>query len=203
MEESIKHIWAKGFLNSEELKAPKINDLYTRKSALTIGKIKKAYTLDVLLGEISVTIFVITLAFLGYYTTAISISTIYTLMHFYYKSILKPLETINIETNSYEYLTTYKNKFGLVNKKRRFFMTIYFPFIWILLMYIFYNESGLYEKIIKSIFGTLNNYSIFIFSYLTISITMLIIAYLSEKVMYNNSLKKIDEIIADMEVLRA
>lgn len=202
MKKSIENIWPKGFLDSNHLKAVKINNLYNKKSALVINKLKKTNTLTIVLGNIASTLLLIGLAFLGYYITAISLGTVFTLMDLYYRSILKPLKYINTTTTSYDYLITYKNKFRQVNRKRSFFMGAVFPLIFIFLMYIYYNEMGIYQKVIRVLFGTLNNVSILLSSYIVISITMFLIAYLSKKAMYSTSIKKINEIIADMEELR-
>lgn len=202
MEKSIESVWQNGFLDADELKVPKIKNLYNRKSTLVIGKIKKTHKLHLLLREISATIWVVILALSGHITTAIVTGTLFRLMNNYYNSILKPLKLINKSKNSYDYLTTFRNKLHEITTKKLLFMGIICPLIYILFMYIFYNELGTYEKNIKNLFGTLNNGSILLYSYIVISITMFLIAYLSEKAIYRNSLKKLDEIIADMEELR-
>lgn len=41
MEKSIESIWKEGFLESDALVAPKLNDLYNQKSKHTIDKFKR------------------------------------------------------------------------------------------------------------------------------------------------------------------
>ena len=200
MEKSIESIWTEGFLDSDELKAPKINDLYNRKSELVIEKIKKTYTIDMKLGIILVALFVIGFSYFSLYITVIYTSMAFICLFIYNKYIIKSLEGINITTNSYDFLITYRNEFRKSIKKSALLLGTIFPLVLILGYYISYYEAGILTKVIK-MFGSLNTVSILLISYISLSVLMLCIYFLSIKLMYGTSLKKIDDIIKDMEEL--
>lgn len=202
MEKSIESIWNKGFLNSEELTAPKINDLYNKKSELVIEKIKKTYTMDMKLGVLFIGIIVLILCFFTLYYTALYTAFTFTLLFLYNKNLIKSLENIDITTNSYDYLVTYRTKFKQLSKKNAIIMGTIFPLVILLGYYITYTELGIYDKVML-IFGSLNRISIFIISYVVTSLCILFVYYLSIKIMYGASLKKIDTIITDIKELRA
>lgn len=202
MERSIENIWSKGFLNSNELKAPKINNLYNRKSALVIEKIKKSYKLDMKLGIIIIALSVIAFSYFALYITAIYTAIVFTLLFLYNESIMKSLNAINITTNSFDYLTTYRNKLHESIRKTYFLMGVFFPLVLLLGYYVSYNESGIYEKVMMK-FGTLSNSIILLSSYLILSVIMLLAYFLSLKLLYGSSLKKLDDIITDVEELRS
>ena len=46
MEKSIETIWKEGFLKSDALVAPKVNDLYNQKSNHIIDKFKRMYEIN-------------------------------------------------------------------------------------------------------------------------------------------------------------
>ena len=48
MEKSIESIWKEGFLKSDALVAPKLNDLYNQKSEHVVDKVNRLYTINLI-----------------------------------------------------------------------------------------------------------------------------------------------------------
>jgi len=48
MEKSIESIWKEGFLKSDALVAPKVNNLYTQKSIHVIDKFKRMFRINLI-----------------------------------------------------------------------------------------------------------------------------------------------------------
>jgi uncharacterized membrane protein (Fun14 family) len=111
MENSIETIWTKGFLKEESLVAPKINDLYNKKSKLLIEKLKRTYRTDnkSIIPLAILTVIGFSIAdhlIVGIYVMALMVG-----MFFLNRQKLASLEKISIDTTSYEYLLEYRNMF--------------------------------------------------------------------------------------------
>ena len=63
MERSIETIWKEGFLKSDALIAPKLNDLYNQKSIGIVDKFRRMYRMNII-GLIAFSIFLIPMSFM-------------------------------------------------------------------------------------------------------------------------------------------
>ena len=71
MEKSIENIWKEGFLKSDALIAPKINNLYTQKSIHIIDKFKRMFKINLIAIVAFSFIFLIVSFFIGIPITGI------------------------------------------------------------------------------------------------------------------------------------
>jgi len=62
MEKSIENIWKEGFLKSDALVAPKINDLYNQKSIHIIDKFKRMFKIN-LIAIVAFSFFILIVSF--------------------------------------------------------------------------------------------------------------------------------------------
>jgi len=202
MEKSIENIWTKGFLNSEELKAPKINDLYNRKSELLLEKLKKRYTIDNnSLLPLALIIGVVCCIF-NYYLVAIYSLCVIISLFFFNKSILKSLENIQITTNSYDYLVTYKSKVQNIIKKTTHLLGFLFPLVMMPGYFLFLKNTVAYNKFVND-FTTLQILGILLAFATILGVIAIGIYRLTTKITYGSYLNQLNIIIKDMEELRA
>jgi len=108
MEKSIETIWEEGFLASDALVAPKINDLYNKKSKHIVEKFKRMYSINIK-AIIAFAILVIpftyitNMPYMGIPMALIFIGVVY-----YSSKFKRKLYTIDSSVDSYHYLKSFK-----------------------------------------------------------------------------------------------
>lgn len=65
MEKSIESIWKEGFLNKDALVAPKIMDLYNKKSIHIIDKFKRMFKINLIAIVVFSSVFLVVSFFIG------------------------------------------------------------------------------------------------------------------------------------------
>ena len=208
MEKSIEAIWKDGFLKSDALVAPKLNNLYNQKSKHIIDKFNRMFKINlkaIVIGSIIVLAvsFLIKIPAMGVLLFLIANAIVIV-----NRRLLKELPEIDVKTNSYEYIITFDNwlkkQLALNAKMAR----IYYPLIFLSVV------LGLwFSNDIQNLLGSLNqNYLLFgipIFWLLGVLIIAGILSYFGAVIykwdvnlIYGKVFKKLDEIISDMEELR-
>ena len=131
MEKSIETIWKEGFIKNDALVAPKLNDLYNQKSIDIVEKFKRMYKIN----RIAIIAFAILIIPLSYVTgmiyMGIPMSLLFTAATFVAQKFSKQLDTIDKNTSSYEYLSSFDKwvkDMVAVNSKLSTFM---YPYIFI------------------------------------------------------------------------
>ena len=200
MENSIETIWTKGFLKEETLAAPRINNLYQKKSKLLIEKLKRTYRIDnrsiIPLAILSIIGFsAVGQFFLGLYVMALMLG-----MFLLNKKKLASLERISIDTTSYEYLLKYREMFLQLKRFYTGLLGFGLPIAAIIGYIIFFWNSPVLNDFLKLkviyIIGILLGLSLILSA-------LGVIAYrLSLKLIYGGFIQKLDEMIADMNELR-
>ena len=200
MENSIETIWTKGFLKEETLAAPRINNLYQKKSKLLIEKLKRTYRIDnrsiIPLAILSIIGFsAIGQFFLGLYVMALMLG-----MFLLNKKKIASLERISIDTTSYEYLLKYREMFLQLKRFYTGLLGFGLPIAAIIGYIIFFWNSPVLNDFLKLkviyIIGILLGLSLILSA-------LGVIAYrLSLKLIYGGFIQKLDEMIADMNELR-
>jgi hypothetical protein len=92
MEKSIEDIWKEGFLKSDALVAPKINDLYNQKSIHIIDKFKRMFRINLIAIVAFSFIFLIITYFNGMLITGIIFFVVLTVLVIINKRLLNGLE---------------------------------------------------------------------------------------------------------------
>ena len=201
MEKSIESIWTNGFMNSDELKAPKILDLYNQKSKLLIEKLKKTYKTDnksllpiaILLG--------IGFSFFGHFLLGIYLMILIISLFFFNKKLLQNLEKINITTNSFDYLVTYRKTVKKITSATTKLLGLGLPLAIIPGYWFFFKNKEVYTNLIDK---TTPFYLILMIIGFAIVLSSLgILVYkITTKIIYSKHLNRLDEIISDMKNLK-
>jgi hypothetical protein len=208
MEKSIEAIWKEGFLNSEALVTPKLNNLYDQKSKHIIDRFKRMLQLN-LIAIFFGSVIVLAVSFLvGIPVMGVLLFFIANTVALINKRLQKGLPEIDVKANSYEYITAFDNwlkKLLALNAKMA---RIYYPLIFLSVVLGFWFSND-----IQNIIGGSNQiyffYGIPLFWLLGALMIAGILSYFGGVIykwdinmVYGRVFKKLDEIIADMEELR-
>lgn len=218
MEKSIENIWKEGFLKSDALVAPKINNLYSQKSIHIIDKFKRMFKINLIAIVAFSFIFLVVSYFVGIpFMGAIFFVTLMVLV-IINKRLLNGLDRIDKGENSYQYLKAF-NKWiktqVAVNKRISTFM---YPIIFmsIIIGFWFKDAEGipLGKRLVNEVlFGFPDTYLLFGVPLIGIVMVFLIIGLLAffgariylwdVKIVYGRIFRKLEELMADIESLNA
>ena len=218
MEKSIETIWKEGFLKSDALIAPKLNDLYNQKSKHIIDKFKRMFKMNlilIVLGSFIVLVvsFIVGLPYLG-----VPMFFILNVLVILNKKLLNTLTLIDKGTNSYDYLMAFDTWLkSQVNINKKFARFLY-PFIFLSLVLGFWMKIAEGQRIgvhivnkllltypdLNLLFGipTIGIIGVFIIVVILILLGGRIYEW-DLKIVYGRVFKKLDEIIADIKELSA
>jgi len=212
MDKSIETTWKEGFLKSDALVAPKINNLYNQKSKHIIDKFKRMFKINL------VALIVFSLATLAYYFFSgmpylgVFIFLLFNVYVIVGKKQLNSLKKIDKSTNSYQYLKSFDNWMkGIISYNTRI-ARFFYPLIFLAAaatLWLDPSESDTLRNITNDPSTYLVN-DVEIFWLLGVIIVALLMAFLGEhiykwdfKLVYGRVMKKLDKILADMEELRS
>lgn len=212
MEKSIESIWKKGFLETDALIAPKLNDLYNQKSKNTVDKLMRMGKKNLILIMVGASIILlISLASgVGYAGTIIFL--LLSAVVYYGIKQNKKVKDINKALSSYQYLRTVdswlKETILGYTKMYRFFYPAFLLTFTFGLWFSNYNEEMLKEINERSpdlnvIFGIPVIFVVALFLMAGLSSIFAGTIYKFDlKIVYGRVFNKMDELIADMEELR-
>lgn len=218
MEKSIETIWKEGFLQTDALVAPRINNLYNQKSMHIIDRFRSMFrtNLKAIIG--GAIFFLIVSWFMGIFLTGIIFFPILMVVVYINNSLLKGLDKIDKGENSYQYLKAFKgwlSKQIAVNKR---LSTFIYPLMFLAVV------LGLWFKEIEG--STMGQWLVeallerFPYTALLLGVpipvlgfvlaVMGVLAYFGGRiylwdvnVIYGTLFKKLDELIADIESINA
>ena len=217
MKKSIETIWKEGFLKKDALIAPKINDIYNKKSIDIVEKFKRMYRINI----IAIVLFAFILLPITSITDMVymGIPMFFLFMTITYFAIQfkNKLEKINKNTNSYDYLKTFDNWTKEMRSFNMKFSRILYPYVF-LSMFAGFWLGGLGkpvqgEQFVTYLLGEFPN-MIVVFGFpLVMLLAMLFIVVLLAiigpkigewdlKIGYGRILKRLDSLLLDMEELR-
>lgn len=212
MEKSIESIWKQGFLDNNAMVAPKLNNLYTKKSIHVIDKFKRMFKINlnalvifsffVLVGSFFVKIPVMGVLMFILFNVIVIIN----------KKLFKGLNNIDKNVSSYEYLKSFdswmKDQIAVNYKMSRYI----YPYVFIAMVSGF-GFSSHFRETLNRIFDGYQPYMVFgipVFWVLAMIVIIILLAIFGGRIykwdlnlVYGRILKKLDELIADMEDLRA
>ncbi|WP_029034189.1 hypothetical protein [Salinimicrobium terrae] len=200
MENSIETIWTKGFLKEEVLAAPRINNLYQKKSKLLIEELKKTYRTDNR-GIIPLAILaVIGFSVAGHVIVGLYVMALMMGMFFLNKNKLVSLEEISIESTTYDYLLKYREMLFHLKTFYTRLLGFGLPVAGLFGYFLFFRNSA----ILKDLLQLEEIYIIGILLGISLVLSALgILAYrISLQLMYGKFLLKLEDMIADMNELR-
>ncbi len=218
MEKSIENIWKEGFIKSDALVAPKINNLYNQKSIHIIDKFKRMFKINLIAIVAFSFIFLIVSFIVGIPITGILFFITLSILVIINKMLLNDLKQINIGISSYQYLKAFNqwiNKQVSINKRISKFL---YPIIFMsmILGFWFKDAEGipLGERLVGEILiGFPDTYLIFGIPLIGIFIVVVIIGLLvlfggriykwDLNIVYGRIFKKLKELMTDIESLRS
>ena len=210
MEKSIETMWKEGFLNSNALIAPKVNDLYNKKSIHIIDKFQKMFLINIwgiIIGS--------TLLFIAsYFVGALLAGGLVLVMMFWvaytaYQE-LKALEKIDKGQSSYNFLKSFKDwLFKSIDRYGKMYSVVYPVLILVFYFGIWYSDmfAGMREKVAANtddlVFGLhIHTTIVIIVAAVLMSIFSKAIHRKDVKTIYGGIIKKLDSALAEMEELR-
>ena len=201
MDKSIEEIWSKGFQDEKHLIVPEINELYNKKSILTIDKLKSVSKKDnwsiIPLSIIILIFFIIKSKILfGLYISALMLS-----LFFLNRKKLKFLNTINTSQSCYEYLGKLQE---MIKNNVRFttrLLAIGLPFFGFVGLCIFIFESNM-ENFISETYSLKELLIKSVIILISLSVIGVISFRLSNYLIYGRLISKIDEMIDELGQLK-
>lgn len=201
MDKSIEEIWSKGFQDEKHLIVPEINELYNKKSILTIDKLKSVSKKDnwsiIPLSIIILIFFIIKSKLLfGLYISALMLS-----LFFLNRKKLKFLNTINTSQSCYKYLGKLQE---MIKNNVRFttrLLGIGLPFFGYVGLCIFIFESNM-ENFILDTYSSKKLLIKSIMILVSLSVIGIFSFRLSNYLVYGRLITKIDEMIDELDQLK-
>jgi len=218
MEKSIENIWKEGFLKNDALVAPKINNLYSQKSIHIIDKFKRMFKINLIAIVAFSFIFLIISYFVGIPLMGAIFFIALMVLVVVNNKLLNGLESINKGENSYQYLKSFNQwieKQVAVNKKMSTFL---YPVIFMSLIigFWFKDAEGVYlgKRLVAEVLIHFPNiyliYGVPLIGFVIMFLILGLLAFFGAKIyqwdlniVYGRILKKLDELLADLESLRS
>lgn len=212
MEKSIESIWKEGFLQSNAMVAPKLNNLYNKKSIHIIDKFKRMFKIN-LNALVVFSFFILVVSFLVKLPVmGVLMFILFNVLVIINKGLLKGLEKIDKNVSSYKYLKSFdvwmQEQIAVNMKMSRYI----YPYTFIAMVSGFWFSSA-FRETLNRVFGDSQSYMIsgipvyWVFGMLIIVILLAIFGGRIYKwdlnLVYGGVLRKLDELIKDMEDLRA
>lgn len=218
MERSIENIWKEGFLKSDALVAPKINNLYNQKSIHIIDKFKRMFKINLIAIAVFSFVFLIISFFVGIPITGVMFFITLSILVFINKKLLNGLEKIDLGISSYQYLKVFnqwvKKQVSINEKISKFLYPIIF--ISMILGFWFKDAQGmpLGERLVNEVLiGFPDIYLVYGIPLIGIVIALLITILLGFfggqiykwdlNIVYGRVFRKLKELMNDIESLRS
>lgn len=218
MERSIENIWKEGFLKSDGLVAPRINNLYNQKSIHIIDKFKRMFKINLIAIVAFSFVFLLVSFFVGIPITGAIFFVTLSILVIINKKLLNDLEKVDMGVSSYQYLKSFNQwirKQVSINKKMSKFL---YPIVFmsLILGFWFMDAEGipLGERLVSEILiGFPNINLVFGIPLIGIVIVLVVLVFLvffggriykwDLNIVYGRVFKKLEELMADIESLRS
>lgn len=218
MERSIESIWSEGFLKSDALVAPTLNNLYGQKSIDIVEKFKRMYRMNII-ALVAFTVMILPISYLsevpymGILMSVVFLSTAYSGSKF-----KKKLDGINKNSDSYQYLKSFddwtKNMMRITAKVSRFSFS--YIFLSMLAGFWFGSIGGdvpgqnLVNELLRMYPDMIMIFGVPLFGLIGVLLIVLLISALGPRlgkldldIVYGPILKRLDNLMEEMEELRA
>ena len=211
MEKSIESIWKQGFLENDAMVAPKLNNLYNQKSIHIIDKFKRMFKIN-LNALVIFSFFVLVVSFfVKIPVMGVLMFILFNVIVIVNKRLLKGLNDIDKNVSSYQYLKSFdtwmKSQIEVNYKMSRYI----YPYIFIAMVSGF-GFSSQFRESLNRMLGGYQPYMVFDIPVLWVLAMIVIIILLAIfggriykwdlNIVYGRIIKKLDELITDMEDLR-
>jgi len=211
MEKSIESIWKQGFLENDAMVAPKLNNLYNQKSIHIIDKFKRMFKINLKALVIFSFFVLIASFFVKIPVMGVLMFILFNVIVIVNKRLLKGLNNIDKNVSSYQYLKSFdtwmKSQIAVNYKMSRYI----YPYIFIAMVSGF-GFSSQFRESLNRILGGYQPYMVFdipVFWVLAMIVIIIVLAIFGGRIykwdlniVYGRIIKKLDELITDMEDLR-
>jgi hypothetical protein len=211
MEKSIESIWKQGFLENDAMVAPKLNNLYNQKSIHIIDKFKRMFKIN-LNALVIFSFFVLVVSFfVKIPVMGVLMFILFNVIVIVNKRLLKGLNDIDKNVSSYQYLKSFdtwmKSQIEVNYKMSRYI----YPYIFIAMVSGF-GFSSQFRESLNRMLGGYQPYMVFdipVFWVIAMIVIIILLAIFGGRIykwdlniVYGRIIKKLDELITDMEDLR-
>jgi len=217
MEKSIESIWKEGFLNSNALVAPKLNNLYGQKSIDIVEKFRGMYRMNII-GLILFTIVFVPISFLVKLPyMGMSLSVVFLGTAFWGSKFKRKLDSINKNVDSYQYLKSFEswaNEMIQFNSKVSRFT---FPYIFLSMLGGFWFGSiggdvpgqAIVDAVLRMYPDMIMVFGFPLFGLIGVALVTILISFFGQRlgkvdlnIVYGRILKKLEKLLTEMEELR-
>ncbi|WP_303315416.1 hypothetical protein Q4Q34_15260 [Flavivirga abyssicola] len=217
MEKSIESIWEQGFLNKEALIVPKLNNLYEKKSISLVEKYKRMFNKNMMLLSLASIILLVFTLLIGMPFMGIPMFVILNVMVLIDKTFANKLNQIDNTKTCYHYLKKVKTWMDHKTSVNSMLARVLYPYMFIsmFLGYWYFDLNG--TIIGKRVVYLLSEYYpniALVFGFplcilLVVFVVAIALSYLGKsiylwdlKLGYGNILKRINDLLSDIEELR-
>ena len=212
MKNSIEEIWKEGFLNEKSLVAPKINDLYNRKSKHVVDKVKRMFRIN-LIAIVSMSIvYPIMFYFLDAIWQGVAISVLLLLTAWYSNRLIHSIKTLDHGATSLDYLKSFDRRLKDVFSRSEKIVRFSYPLHFLIVMssiWSAWNKGPITSKMYQKYPDVIFIGSVPLFVWIIAGVATLLMLYFSGRIyrwevrlMYGRVFDKLEETIAEMEKLK-
>ncbi len=217
MEKSIESIWKEGFIKSNVLVAPKLNDLYNKKSTHIVDKFSRTFKINLIAIVVGSFVFLglsfaVHIPYMG-----IGMFIMLNILAFINFKLMKGLRTIDKNVNSFQYLMSFDNWLKKLISLNKLFAHFLYPLIILSIIFgywcgdiggdipgqLFLKDLALRYPDMLFLFGFP------LYGLIGLVLFFVLVSYFAGQIytwdfniVYGRLVRKLDEIIADMEELR-
>jgi hypothetical protein len=211
MENSIESIWKQGFLNSDALVAPKLNNLYNQKSIHVIDKFKRMFKINLIAIVVGSILFLGISFLIGIPWMGIGFFLTLSVIVIVNRRLSRGLAKIDKSENSYHYIKAFDNWMKQQVSVNSLMARFYYPLFFLSILLGFWQQLGedITNKLVLNYPGIDLIFGVPLFLIIGVVLMMALLSYFGAriyiwdlKVVYGGVLRKLNEIIADMEELR-
>jgi hypothetical protein len=217
MEKSIESIWKDGFLNSNALVAPKLNNLYNQKSKHIIDKFERMFKMNLILIVLGSLIMLAASFVVGIPYMGVPLFIAMNVLVIINKKLLNSLQLIDKGMTSYDYLMAFDSWLKSQVSSNKKFARFFYPFVFMSLVAGFWmkkeGELRTGDHVVNQLLLTYPELHLINGVPVIGIITVLLIAGAlvlvggriyewDLKLVYGRIIKKLDEMVADIKELR-
>ncbi|NQZ90242.1 MAG: hypothetical protein HRT54_21980 [Colwellia sp.] len=212
MTKSIETMWKDGFVNEANLTAPKINDLYNRKSENIVDKLKNMFDINIKAIMVGCVIMFVMMSLIGAPFLGLYICVLLLPLIIIAKKELKKTVNLSKGQSSYDYLMSFNTWLQSSIDTYAGYYKIFYPlfFLGMAVQAVVSKIGGkLIAMLVEKIPTDIILFGLPYYLIVAIAIVILFFARYAEaiyhwdlSIVYGRQFKKLEELIADMEELR-
>ncbi len=212
MTKSIETMWKQGFINEPQLVAPKLNDLYNRKSQNMVDKLQQMFAINIKAIIIGSVIMLLMMSLIGAHWLGVYICALLAPLVVIVKKELNKSYQLSKGQSSYDYLINFNRWLQSSIASYASYYKAFYPllFIGMATQAVVSNAGGKITALAMQNWPTeITLFGLPYYLVIILAVLLLLITKYAEtfyrwdlNLIYGRQLKKLDELIADMEELR-